>query len=90
MRKNILLRFSDIRTSNTNTLLVPLHQIGVAPSVVILSGGGGVHHLDLLLGGKEVPEDVWGVDRGVVLVEDEAGLHFPRPLLLHPLKKHLN
>ena len=47
-----------------------------------------VHHLDLLLGGQKVSDDVRGVNGGVVTVEDIAGLHFQRPLLFHPLQKH--
>ena len=31
----ILLRFFNIRTSNTNTLSMPLHPLGVAPGVVV-------------------------------------------------------
>ena len=50
--------------------------------------GGVVHHLDLLLGGQEVPDNVRGVNGGVVPVEDEPGLHFQQPLLFHPLQKH--
>ena len=52
--------------------------------------GGLVHHLDLLLGGQEVPDDASIVDRGVVPVEDEPGLHFQQPLLPYPLQKHID
>ena len=38
--------------------------------------------------GQEVADDASGVDFGVVQVEDEPGLHFQWPPLLHPLQKH--
>ena len=38
--------------------------------------------------GQEVADDASGVDLVVVPVEDELGLHFQWPLLLHPLQKH--
>ena len=76
-------------TFNTSCKLLWTQEEVAGGQVRTVRGGGMVHHLDLLLGGQNVPGDEGGVDGGVVPVEDEPGLHFHWPLLLHFFKNTL-